>query len=403
MKVIYLDCFSGISGNMLLGAFIDAGVPEEKLRAVIAKLHIDGYHLSIERVVKTGLSAIHLDVHLEHHHDHAHDNSHGHHHHKHRHLPDIIEIIDCSSLNETVKEASKKVFLRLAQAEAKVHGTTIDQVHFHEVGAVDTIIDIVGTVWCLNYLEIEAIYTSKINTGFGFVQCSHGIMPIPAPATAELLTGIPHYAGNIERELVTPTGAAIIAALGTGYGKMPSGFISHKIAYGAGTWNLEIPNVVRLHIGEITEATENDEILVLEANIDDLSPQIYEYAMDKLFEIGALDVWLTPIIMKKSRPATLVSVLVTGQDLDKATDILFSETSTIGVRYYPVKRKIAQRGFATVHSPWGNAKVKISTYNGKICHVSPEYEDCRHLAKENNVPLKKIQQTVLEASINKLK
>lgn len=400
MRVVYLDCFSGISGNMLLGALIDAGLPEDELRAELAKLPIDGYKLVIERVIKNGISAVYLDV-VEHHHHHDHGDKHAHehdhhHHHEHRHLTDINEIIDNSSLDEKVKIDSKKVFLRLAEAEAKVHGTSIDHVHFHEVGAVDTIIDIVGTVWCLNRLGIKAIYTSKIHTGYGLIKCSHGLMPIPAPATAELLTGIPHYAGTIERELVTPTGAAIIAALANGYGSMPENFASSKIGYGAGTWDLEIPNVLRLHVGEILRSADTDEILMMEANIDDLSPQIYEYVMDRVFNAGALDVWLNPIIMKKSRPATKLSVLLKGEDLDKVCDILFSETSTIGVRYYPVRRNIAEREIITVNSPLGRAKIKISKYKGNICHVSPEYEDCKRLAQENNTPLKNVQQTVLD-------
>lgn len=402
MKAIYLDCFSGISGNMLLGALVDAGVPEEKLRAELAKLPIDGYELEINRVLKTGISAVYLDVHLGHHHNHDHKHEH-HHHHEHRHLPDIIEIINHSNLDDTVKETSKKVFQRLAEAEAKVHGTTIDQVHFHEVGAVDTIIDIVGTVWCLNYLGIEKVYTSKIHTGFGFIKCSHGVMPVPAPATAELLVGIPHYEGTVERELVTPTGAAIIAALGSGYGTMPANFHSKKIAYGAGTWDLDIPNVVRLHIGEMIETDVQTELIVVEANIDDLNPQVYEYVIEQLLKTGACDVWLTPIIMKKSRPATLISVLINSQDLDNVCSTLFSETSTIGVRYYPVDRKVAHREFETINSPWGSVQVKLSSYNGKICSISPEYDDCRRLAQENAIPLKKVQQAVLDLATNKLK
>lgn len=403
MKAIYLDCFSGISGNMLLGALIDAGVPEDKLRAELAKLPIDGYELVIDRVVKAGISAVYVDVQLDHHHhDHNDEYDHHHHHHEHRHLPDIIDIIDNSSLDVKVKETSKKVFRRLAEAEAKVHGTTINQVHFHEVGAVDTIIDIVGTIWSLDFLGIEQVYTSKIHTGFGFIKCSHGIMPIPAPATAELLKGIPYYEGSVERELVTPTGAAIIATLGLGYGSMPPNFRSTKIAYGAGTWDLDMPNVIRLHIGDIVEKAVQTELIVVEANIDDLNPQVYEYAMDMLLKIGACDVWLTPIVMKKSRPATLISVLINRQDLDKVCSILFSETSTIGVRYYPVERKVAQREFETINSPWGTVQVKVSSYDSKICSISPEYNDCRRLAEEYFVPLKKVQQVVIDLATNKL-
>jgi len=394
MKAIYLDCFSGISGNMLLGAFLDAGMPEDILRSELKKLPVHGYELCIERVVKRGISAAYVDVKLEHHH-HDGENGHDHDHHHHRHLPDILEIIDESSLSQIVKENSKKIFLCLAKAEAKVHGTTIDDIHFHEVGAVDAIVDIIGTVVCLDYLGIEEVYTSKLHTGCGFVKCSHGFMPVPAPATAELLKDIPYYTGKIERELVTPTGAAVLAVLAHQHGDIPQNFTSSRIGYGAGTWDLEIPNVLRLHLGEVSSADSDDEVLVIEANIDDLNPQIYSHVIDKLLSIGALDVWLTPIIMKKSRPATLLSVLIYADNLNSVSEALFAETSTIGIRYHDVKRIIAQREIITITSPWGEVRAKISSYNGNVCSVSPEYEDCRTIAEKNNVPLKLVQQTVI--------
>ena len=328
MKILYLDCFSGISGNMLLGAFLDAGLPEEILRQQLALLPIDGYELIVERVVKKGISAQYVTVEL------THD------HHHHRHLSDIYQIIDDSKLDDKVKEDSKKTFLALAQAEAKVHGTTIEAIHFHEVGAVDAIIDIVGTACGLHYLGIEGIYTSKLQVGSGFIECCHGLMPVPAPATAELLKNIPYYQGTIKKELVTPTGAAIIAALGTAYGDMPEKFISHNLGYGAGTWDLPIPNVLRMHIGEIELEATSKETMVVEANIDDSSPQIFPYVMDKLLAMGVFDVWLTPIIMKKNRMATKLSVLLDSQLLPKVIPLLFEETSTIGLRHYVVKREM---------------------------------------------------------------
>lgn len=385
MKALYLDCFAGISGNMLLGALLDAGLPEDVLRQQLSSLHIHGYELTIKKVVKNGIHAVYVDVELTHGHDHHH-----------RHLADIFHIIDHSSLADKVKEDSKKIFLLLAEAEAKVHGTTVEKIHFHEVGAVDAIIDIVGTAFGLHYLGIEAIYTSKLQVGNGFVQCCHGLMPIPAPATAQLLTNIPYYNGNITKELVTPTGAAVIAALGTAYGQMPDQFMSKKISYGAGTWDLEIPNVLRMHIGEMTAVKVTSETMVIEANIDDLSPQVFPYVMDRLLEIGVFDVWLTPIIMKKNRSATMLSVLTCSSLLDEAVHILFEETSTIGLRYYATKRKMAEREVISVDVPWGQARVKISSYNGKMCTITPEYEDCKVLAVKTNIPLKEIQQTVLE-------
>lgn len=391
MKAVYLDCFSGISGNMLLGAFLDAGMPEDTLRSELEKLHIHGYKLCVERVNKNGISAAYVDVKLEHHHHHDSEHEHSH---EHRHLPDIVKIIDSSRLSQAVKETSKNIFLHLAEAEAKVHGTTIDNIHFHEVGAVDAIVDIVGTVICLDYLGIKELYTSRLHTGCGFIKCSHGLMPVPAPATAELIKDIPYYKGNIEKELVTPTGAAIIAVLARQHGDIPLNFTSKQIGYGAGTWDLDIPNVLRLQIGEITDTTPDEDIIVIEANIDDLNPQVYSHVIDQLLLNGALDVWLTPIIMKKSRPATLLSVLIRAVDLESVSETLFAETSTIGIRYHHVNRNIAQRKILAIASPWGEVRAKVSYYNGEICNISPEYEDCKVIAEKNRVPLKKVQQTV---------
>ncbi len=392
MKTVYFDCFAGISGNMLLGAFLDAGVPEERLRSELAKLNVTGYELKIQRVIKQGIAAVHADVELVHHH-HDHEHHHEHHHH-HRYLPDIYAILDQSALAQAVKDNSKKIFLCLAEAEAKVHGTTVDKIHFHEVGAIDSIVDIVGAAFCLHYLGIEKVCASRLQTGSGFVQCSHGQMPVPAPATAELLRNIPYYNGNTEKELVTPTGAAFLAAFGTEFGAIPAGFLSHTIGYGAGGWDLDFPNVLRVHVGELEQA-EEAQMLVIEANIDDLNPQIYEYVMEKLLALGARDVWMTPIIMKKSRPATMLSVLAEGTLLESIAACLFAETSTIGIRHYPVQRQIAGRVTKRITTPWGEASVKVSSYQNKICNIAPEFEDCRKLAEKHNIPLKQIQQQVL--------
>lgn len=390
MRTVYFDCFAGISGNMLLGAFLDAGVPEESLRSELAKLNVTGYELKIQRVIKQGIAAVHADVELVHHH---HEHHHEHHHH-HRYLPDIYAILDQSALAQAVKDSSKKIFLRLAEAEAKVHGTTVDKIHFHEVGAIDSIVDIVGAAFCLHYLGIEKVCASRLQTGSGFVQCSHGQMPVPAPATAELLRNIPYYNGNTEKELVTPTGAAFLAAFGTEFGAIPAGFLSHTIGYGAGGWDLDFPNVLRVHVGELRQA-EEAQMLIVEANIDDLNPQVYEYVMEKLLVLGARDVWMTPIIMKKSRPATLLSVLADAPLLESIAACLFAETSTIGIRHYPVQRQIAGRVIKKITTPWGEVSVKVSSYQNRICNIAPEFDDCRKLAEEHNIPLKQIQQQVL--------
>lgn len=398
MRVMYLDCFAGISGNMFLGAMLDAGLPEQYLREELGKLPVDGYDLLIERTKKCGISAIYADVKLhEHgHHHHHHDGTH--HHHQHRHLTDILAIIDQSALNAKVKSNSKKIFVELAGAEAKVHGTTTDQIHFHEVGAVDAIVDIVGAAIGLDWFDIEAIYTSKLHVGSGFVQCDHGLMPVPAPATAELLKNIPYYGGDIAKELVTPTGAAIIATLGSGYGGMPAYFTSERIAYGAGTWELDIPNVLRLQLGRITGADQpggDTGKTVIEANIDDLNPQVYEYVMDRLLLAGALDVWLTPVVMKKSRPATQLSVLADKHKLAEITNIIFAETSTIGLRFYDVERMVAERKIIEVQTDWGPVPVKVSYREGIVVNISPEYDICRKLAHANHIPLKHIQQKAI--------
>lgn len=393
MKAVYLDCFAGVSGNMMLGALIDCGLPEDVLKEELGKLPVHGYEIIVEKVLKCGIQATYVDVKLKEHHHHSHENGH-HNHHEHRHLPDIYEIIDNSTLSGAVKEKSKKVFLLLAEAEAKVHGTTADKIHFHEVGAVDAIVDIVGTVFGLDYLGIEAVFSSRLQTGCGFVKCSHGTMPVPAPATAELLKTIPHYSGSIEKELVTPTGAALVGALGIEFGEIPANFKTDSIGYGAGTWDLEIPNTLRMHIGEIVRP-DSDDVLVVEANVDDLNPQVYGYVMDKLFAAGALDVWLTPVIMKKTRPATVLSVLTNGDRLDEIVAIIFAETSTIGMRYYKVQRCTASRNMIQATTPWGEVTVKVSSFNGNVCTATPEYEDCRRLAEKSGVPLKTIQQAAI--------
>jgi hypothetical protein len=386
VRILYLDCFSGISGNMVLGALIDLGLPEENLRATLAKLPVSGYQLIINKVQKQGINATYVDVRPAHQHHH-------------RHLPDIYRIIDNSALEQQVKVDAKKVFLRLAEAEAKVHGTTVDRIHFHEVGAVDAIVDIVGAVYGLRYLGIEKIITSPLKTGTGYVKCSHGRMPVPAPATAELLRGIPYESGDIQKELVTPTGAALLAALAEAGGGMPRDFISETIGYGAGTWDLDIPNVLRAVIGRLPDKAE--ECVVIEANIDDLNPQLYPYVIDKLLEAGARDAWLTPVIMKKGRPAIELSVLIDQDKLPEISGLIFRETSTIGIRYYSVARSVAQREMVRVSVAGGEVGVKVSAVQGSVCNIAPEYEDCRRLAEETGLPLKAVWQEVLSAAWQK--
>ena len=391
MKAMVLSGFSGVSGNMFIGALLDAGLSEQALRDMVGALPVSGYELKFDSVVKCGIKATHFDVLL----DHAE-------HHAHRHLGDIVKIINAATLSDSVKARSIAVFTKLAEAEAKVHGTTVEKIHFHEAGAVDAIIDIVGTVFGLEQLGIEKIVAGNLRTGFGFIKCAHGSMPIPAPATAELLCGIPYTQGDIDKELLTPTGAALLATLCDGFGDRPSGFISEKTAYGAGGWDLDIPNVLRAEIGVCRAGTAEclpasagrsatvPALQILETNIDDCNPQIFDYVMDRLFKTGALDVWLTPIQMKKNRPAVKLSVLAPSSLQEEVEKIIFTETTTIGIRRYAVERTALDRREETVQTPWGEVRVKISSINGRVCSVTPEADDCRRLAAANNISLKEI-------------
>jgi hypothetical protein len=384
VKAAYLDCFSGISGNMFLGALVDAGLPEAVLRDAIAQIDLKGYAIKIKPVEKWGIRAIHLDVDLTaiHHH---------------RGLPDIVKLIQAAELPEAVKNKACLVFQRLGEAEAKVHGMPIEKVHFHEVGAVDAIIDIVGTVFGFHYLGVDRIYCSPLRVGRGFVKAAHGLMPIPAPATAELLHGIPWYPGDIDKELVTPTGAALVAELCSGFGDPPTGFLTEKTAYGAGTWELVIPNVMRLNLGNIPVEKNSSEMWLLEANVDDSTPEVIAFVIDKLLNAGAVDAWITPIIMKKGRPAFLLSALCDESRKPVMEDVFFNETSSIGIRWQPVRRTVADRTIVPVATEWGTVGVKVAERNGQVVNVAPEFGDCSELARQSGAPLKKIYQAALNA------
>lgn len=304
-------------------------------------------------------------------------------------------MIESSALGEDVKKNSLAIFEALAKAEGKVHGLPPDEVHFHEVGATDSIADIVGTAIALDYFSVEKVFVSRVNTGSGFVECAHGTMMVPAPATAELLAGFPFYHAADEKEMTTPTGAAVVCALATFAENLPGDFQPEQIAYGAGTWELSIPNVLRMYIGDY-QGREAQRLYILETNIDDMNPQDYGYVYERLLEAGALDVWATPIFMKKNRPAAALSVLVGEAEKEACADIIFEETTSIGLRVVPVgERMEAARRTALVKTPYGEVSCKISAYKGHIVSVSAEYEDCRRLAKEKNVPLKKVREAAL--------
>ncbi len=404
MKALYLDCAAGISGNMFLGACLQLGVPEKYLRGELGKLRLPHeYDMEISAASKNGIGAVYVDVKLArefdselehpnirrlHRHEHAKS-------HSHRTFGDIKKIIDGSELGATVKARALAIFSVIAAAEGKVHQRAADAVTFHEVGAIDSIVDIVGCAICLEWLEVEKIFVSRINTGSGFVKCAHGLMQIPAPATAELLQGFKTYHFGAERELTTPTGAAIVNALAEFSADLPEDFTSEKIGYGAGTWDLDIPNVLRVYLGEFGgKGTRH--LLKLEANIDDMNPQIYGWLYERLFAAGALDVWTTPIYMKKNRPAQMLSVLVDVERRDICTKIIFEETTTIGLRVIEVSRRVeAVRRMAKVETRFGEVQCKVSAYDGKIVSITPEYEDCRRLAEKNSVPLKAVWQEAL--------
>ncbi len=378
MTLAYFDCFSGISGDMTLGALVDAGVAIELLRAELEKLNLRGYEITALKVTRAGIPSTKVHVCLEEKEQPA------------RHLADIRKLIEDSALSPSIRQKSIAVFERLAQAEARVHGTTPDKVHFHEVGAVDAIVDIVGSVIGLELLGITKIVGSPVNLGSGTIKTSHGILPVPAPATVELLKGIPTYGSEIPFELTTPTGAAILSTLGASFGPLPQ-MKMDRIAHGAGGKEIEgRPNVLRLMIGEPAAAYEEDISIVVETNIDDMNPQIYDHVIDKLLQQGAHDAFLTPIIMKKGRPAVLLSVLTDRGKMDGVLDTIFRETTSIGVRISEVGRRKLTREIRQVDTLYGTIRMKVSRRGDEIMTATPEYEDCRKIAEEKQVPLKQV-------------
>ena len=399
MKIAYFDCFAGVSGDMTLGALLDAGLDLDQLKIELKKLPLDGYHISAEKVMKKGISGTKFDVHLEdhdhtHEQDHHHHHAHGHHHQPHRGLKEIREIIESSTLDAKIKETALAVFTRLGEAEAKIHNKTVDEIHFHEVGAVDSIVDIVGAAIGLHLLGIDQVITSKIHIGTGTVECAHGTLPVPAPATLALLKDAPVHPTGIEAELVTPTGAAIMTTLVDRFGSAPPMTIQ-SIGYGAGYHDLPIANVLRVTIGETKDHPESDHVKLIETNIDDMNPQFYDHIMARLFEAGAKDVFLTPIIMKKSRPGVILSVIAHQDDIDPLTDLIFKETTTLGVRISHLKKRmILSREIKTVQTSWGEARVKVRTLSESEKTFEPEYDDCKKLAQSGNVPIQEVWEEI---------
>jgi pyridinium-3,5-bisthiocarboxylic acid mononucleotide nickel chelatase len=394
MKSAFLDAFSGLSGDMVAGAMLDAGADFDELRTALASLPLDGYRLATRRKLVSGISALKFDVEVS-----AAQPE--------RHLSDIREIVRrASALSDGVKDRAMAIFAVLAEAEAKIHRTTPEEVHFHEVGAVDSIIDIVAAAWGFERLELGEMMVSPLPAGSGFVRSQHGIIPVPAPATAELLTGFPMRMGDGASEMVTPTGAAILRALAVP-APPAMGLRIERVGYGAGTKEFaDRPNVLRLIVGTRAQSHEQiyetDELFEIQANIDDLNPQIYDHVVERLFEAGARDVTLTPTIMKKGRPAVTVSVLAESLARERIAAVLFAETSTIGLRYHPVARLKLTREIKEVETRWGHVRVKVSRSGGDIVTLSPEYDDCKRLAREHRVALRLVLEQAQAAARRQL-
>ncbi|GFI60963.1 pyridinium-3,5-bisthiocarboxylic acid mononucleotide nickel insertion protein [Clostridiales bacterium] len=442
MKTLYFDCSAGISGDMTLGALLDLGIDREKFLLELAKLNVEGYRISFGKAVKNGIGANKVDVdielpgydrdgqplenttehhdhehhhhehdhdhehhhhehdhdhehhHHEHdhdheHHHHEHDHNHEHHHHEHRNLADVFKIIDNSGLSDNTKELSKKIFMRVAEAESKVHNEPLDKVHFHEVGAIDSIVDIVGTAICIDMLKPERIFASVVNDGHGFIMCQHGQIPVPVPATAQIFanSNVISRQIDVDTELVTPTGAAIISELAESFGQMPV-MSTEKIGMGAGRKDIKIPNILRVFMGETAEM-DGDIVTILETNVDDTTGEMMGYTMERLFGAGAKDVFYSPIFMKKNRPAYKLTVICTEDTARELENIIFMETTTIGIRRRTEKRTCLERSNDTIDTKYGRLDVKRIQLNGSEC-VYPEYASAKELARKNNVALREI-------------
>jgi hypothetical protein len=446
-RVLYFDCFSGISGDMILGAFLDAGLPLDDLRLALGSLAVGGYEIAAERVLRAGLSATRFVVrelvastggsspssaeaghdhghhhHVEHPHthehgaqgDHPHTHEHAHgdghthshphshehtydvapvhaHRHDHRSLPEIRALIDRSALSAAGRDRAKALFERLAEAEARMHNMPVEQVHLHEVGALDSIIDIVGAVFALEWAGADQVVCSPLNVGGGMVQSAHGLFPVPAPATLALLGDAPIYSGSVQKELVTPTGALVATSYAASFGPVPAMSIEH-VGYGAGARdNPGTPNVLRILIGQSTEQTQSERVTVIECEIDDMNPQLFGSAMERLYAAGALEVFYVPVQMKKNRPGTLLTVVARPEMRAALSDIIFRETTTIGLRHTEVARECLARAIVTVDTAVGQVRFKLAWRDGRIVNAVPEFEDCAALARVHQMSVKDVQ------------
>jgi uncharacterized protein (TIGR00299 family) protein len=402
MKILYYDCFAGISGDMNLGAMLDLGVDRKYLLKELGKLSVGSYQLKISRDKRRGITGTKVDVVVS-----SERNKDSKHHQTERTFSDIAKLIKISKLSGNVKKISLDIFTRLASAEGKIHGQKIENVHFHEVGAIDSIVDIIGAAICLDYLKVDKVISSSVQLGSGIIHCSHGTLPVPAPATAELLRGIPVKSGLMPFEATTPTGAAIIAATASAFSDSMD-FTPRKIGYGLGSKESSVPNVLRLFLGDMSadargkgDGLETGDAVMIECNIDDMNPEFYDFIMDILFTRGAHDVFLTPIIMKKSRPAVTISVLCPAEKQKDMENILLLNTSSFGLRSYKVFKAMLKREVVKEKTRYGEVSIKKGYLNGRVIKSKPEYEDCRKLAKENGVSIQDIYESIRSAKRTK--
>jgi pyridinium-3,5-bisthiocarboxylic acid mononucleotide nickel chelatase len=420
-RVLYFDCFSGISGDMALGALLDAGLPLDELKRALGTLALGDAHVHADRVLRAGVSATKFSVHA-HEHDHGHNHHHHEHpaqhpapgtmheapsprheaagtghHHEHRSLPEIFSLIDGSSLSPSGRARAKAMFQRLGEAEAAIHQMPVDQVHLHEVGALDSIIDIAGIAFAMEWVGADRIVCSPLNVGGGMVASAHGVFPVPAPATVSLLGNAPIYSGAVQKELVTPTGALIATTYATAFGPLPPMSIE-SVGYGAGDRDdPTTPNVLRVLIGREAASPRTERVTVVECEIDDMNPQIFGVAMDRLYAAGALEVFYVAVQMKKNRPGTLLTVIVPPDKRPQIADVIFRETTTIGLRYDEVERECLQREIVSVETPIGAIRFKLARRDGRIVNATPEFDDCAKLAAANNLSVKEVQAMAIQA------
>ena len=406
-RILYFDCFSGASGDMVLGALLDAGLPIDELRAALGSLALNGASVSATKVMRAGVSATKFSVHEgakkddgHHHHQqgHAHEHTHAH---GHRSLAEIGALIDRSALSSSGKTRAQQLFRRLGEAEAAIHQIPVEKIHLHEVGALDSIIDIVGAVFALEWFNADSVVSSPLNVGGGMVNTAHGVFPVPAPATVKLLDGVPVYSSGATGELVTPTGALLLSSYATSFGPMPAMTID-RVGYGAGDRDpSSTPNVLRAMLGHGEGRPSTEQIVVLECEIDDMNPQIFGSVMDQLYAAGALEVYFASVQMKKNRPGTLLTILAKPEQRQQLLTIVFRETTTIGVRYHDVTRERLDREMLSVETPLGPVRFKVARFEGNVVNAAPEFDDCQRLATERGIPIKDVQAIASKAYLDK--